>query len=42
MSWLSRFFAKLFGKSKQDKEWETASFGKPSTSGDDFRKQNEV
>ncbi|MGE0754397.1 MAG: hypothetical protein AB7L92_04480 [Alphaproteobacteria bacterium] len=42
MKWLNDFFARLFGKKKEDKVWEEASYGKPSTAGDDFRKQNEV
>lgn len=41
MKWLSDFFARLFGR-KQSKEWDEASYGKPSTAGDDFRKINEV
>lgn len=41
MSWLQNFFSKLFGK-KKDNTWETANYGKPSTAGDDFRKNNEV
>lgn len=41
MKWLNDFFAKLFGR-KQNKEWEEAGHGKPSTAGDNFRKINEV
>lgn len=37
MSWLKNFFANLFGKKS---DWDTANYGKPSTSGDDFRNNN--
>lgn len=40
MQWLKQLFARLF--SKKSDTWDTADYGKPSTAGDDFRKQNEV
>ena len=42
MSWFSNFFSKLFKRKKNTTDWASLNFGKPSTAGDDFRKNNEV
>lgn len=44
MNWLRNLLARLFGRKEDKKQvkWDELAYGKPSTAGDDFRKQNEV
>jgi hypothetical protein len=42
MQWLRNFFSRLFGR-KNATDWDSLDYAnKPSTAGDDFRKNNEV
>ena len=40
MKALFNFFSRLFSRNKTN--WDELDYGKPSTAGDDFRKNNEV
>ncbi len=40
MKALFSFFSRLFGRRKT--EWNELDYGKPSTAGDDFRRNNDV
>lgn len=39
MAWLKQLFAALF--KRKTTTWDALNYGKPSTEGDDFRKNNE-
>ena len=40
MSWFRKIFSKLFSRDKS--HWDGLNYGKPSTAGDEFRKQQDV
>lgn len=40
MNWLRALWARLF--SRNVSAWDSLNYGKPSTAGDEFRKNNEV
>jgi hypothetical protein len=43
MSWISNFFANLFNrKPKDNTDWDSLNYGKPSAANDELRKNNEV
>jgi hypothetical protein len=41
MNWLRKIFSKFFSRDKNP-QWDALNYGKPSTAGDDFRKQQDV